>query len=83
MRNEASKEQITIKYSVKVVPRQMKEGDLVLRRRTLTAGQNKLSPNYKGQFQVTGNMGAGTYKLEQLDGGCVRHTWNATTLRQY
>ncbi|RDX83491.1 hypothetical protein CR513_35583, partial [Mucuna pruriens] len=52
----------------KLLSRQFKCQDLVLRKITRTTDDNKLTPNWEGPFRVVENVGRGAYRLEQLDG---------------
>ncbi|KAJ1398185.1 hypothetical protein SESBI_31300 [Sesbania bispinosa] len=71
------------KYNSRVVPRKLKEGDLVLRRTIRDASSNKLTPNWDGPFCVREEVGRGAFKSEELGGRQVPRTWNLTNLRFY
>ncbi|RDX88228.1 hypothetical protein CR513_30206, partial [Mucuna pruriens] len=71
------------RYNQKVIPRSFKEGDLVLKKLTMTTNKNKLTPLWEGPFRVTGQAGPGAYKLENLERKALPQTWNAASLRMY
>ncbi|RDX64539.1 hypothetical protein CR513_56893, partial [Mucuna pruriens] len=79
----AVKDRAAKRQEKRLLPRQFKCQDLVLRRITRTADYNKLTPNWEGPFRVIANVGRGAYRLEQLDGKKIPHTWNTTHLRLY
>ncbi|RDY04905.1 hypothetical protein CR513_11315, partial [Mucuna pruriens] len=62
-------------------PRQFKSHDLVLRKITRIADNNKLTPIWKGPFKVSEEVGNGAYRLEHLDGKRIPRTWNTLNLR--
>ncbi|XP_057444495.1 uncharacterized protein LOC130736721 [Lotus japonicus] len=68
LRNEAEKVKFARKFATKVVPRTMRVGDLVLRKKTIPDKHNKLSPNWGGPYRIICDVGGGAYKLEQLNG---------------
>lgn len=71
------------RYDSKVIPREMKEGDLVLRKITRPNGTGKFSPNWEGPYRVKENLPTGAYKLEELQGNPAPRTWNSANLRYY
>ncbi|RDY09050.1 Retrovirus-related Pol polyprotein, partial [Mucuna pruriens] len=71
------------KYNQKVIPREFKTGDLVLKKITMTASRNKLTPFWEGPFRVVDEVGTGGYKLESLERKVLPRTWNAASLRMY
>ncbi|RDX96112.1 Tf2-8, partial [Mucuna pruriens] len=79
----AIKARATRKYNQKVIPRRFRSGDLVLKKITMTANKNKLTPFWEGPFRVIGETGQGAYKLESLEKKALPRTWNATSLRMY
>ena len=81
LKNEASKQIAARRYNSKVVPGAMKAGDLVLKKKTSKADENKLSPNWEGPFIVRKSLGTGGYHLEELNGKRIPRSWNATHLR--
>ncbi|RDX65634.1 hypothetical protein CR513_55695, partial [Mucuna pruriens] len=60
---------------------QFKSQDLVLRKFTWTADNNKLTPNWEGPFRVIERVGKEAYCLEHHDGKKIPRTWNALNLR--
>lgn len=77
------KQRAARKYNTKVVPRAMKEGDLVLKRALKDPIAGKLGPNWEGPYRVKKEVGNGSYRLEELSGREVPRTWNAANLRFY
>ncbi|RDX87782.1 Tf2-9, partial [Mucuna pruriens] len=71
------------KYNQRVIPREFKAGDLVLKKITMTASRNKLTPFWEGPFRVIDAVGRGAYKLESLEKKTLPRTWNAASLRVY
>ncbi|RDY10102.1 Tf2-8, partial [Mucuna pruriens] len=71
------------RYDRGMIPREFQEGDLVLKKITMTAEKNKLTPKWEGPFRVTEKVGKGAYRLEHLEGRKVPRTWNAGSLRRY
>ncbi|RDY02646.1 hypothetical protein CR513_13868, partial [Mucuna pruriens] len=69
------------KYNRKVIPRNFKIGDLVLKRTTLSTDKNKLTPYWEGPFRVIEEVGQGAYRLESLKKKKLPRTWNAASLR--
>ncbi|RDX83637.1 Tf2-6, partial [Mucuna pruriens] len=78
----AMKTRAARKYNRKVVPRNFKTGDLVLKRITLGTDKNKLTPYWEGLFKVIEEVRQGAYCLESLEKKLPR-TWNAASLRMY
>jgi hypothetical protein len=83
LRNAAGKIKVAQRYNSRVKPRSMMAGDLVLRKKTPRAGDNKLSPNWEGPYRVNDALGNGAYHLEEIDGTRIPRSWNATHLRHY
>ena len=83
LKAEAVKRRIERRYNSKVMPRQFKEGDLVMRKAHQYEMENKLSPKWTGPFRITEALGNGAYRLETLEGGAIPRTWNATHLKLY
>ena len=48
----------------KVMPRQFRSGDLVMRKAHQYEMENKLSPKWTGSFRITEVLGNGAYHLE-------------------
>ena len=80
LKAEAVKRRIERRYSSKVMPRQFKEGDLVMQKAHQYEMENKLSPKWTGLFRITEALGNDTYRLETLEGGAIPRTWNAMHL---
>jgi len=83
LKAEAVKRRIERRYNSKVMPRQFREGDLVMRIAHQYEMENKLSPKWTGPFRITEALGNGAYRLETLEGGAIPRTWNATHLKLY
>ena len=81
LKAEAVKRRIERRYNLKVMPRQFREGDLVMRKAHQYEMENKLSPKGTGPFRITEALGNGAYRLETLEGGAIPRTWNATHLK--
>jgi len=80
---EAVKRRIERRYNSKVIPRQFRGGDLVMRKAHQYDIGNKLSPKWTGPFRIIEVLGNDAYRLETLEGGAIPRTWNATHLKLY
>jgi len=80
---EALKGMVEYKYSSKLRPRQFQVADQVMRKAHPYQLENKLSPKWTGPFRVTEALGNGAYRLQTLEGGAIRRTWNAANLKFY
>ncbi|RDX93783.1 Tf2-8, partial [Mucuna pruriens] len=83
IREYAIKERVARTYNRRVVPRNFKPQDLVLRKVVQKAENNKLTPSWEGPFRVKEEVGRGAYRLKSLGGKKVPRTWNAASLRMY
>ena len=83
LKAEAVKRRIERRYNSKVMPRQFREGDLVMRKAHQYEMENKLSPKWTGPFRITEALENGAYRLETLEGGAIPRTWNAMHLKLY
>ncbi|RDX57682.1 Tf2-11, partial [Mucuna pruriens] len=83
VREYAVKARAAKKYDRKIVPFKFQRQDLVLRKITQGMDANKLTLIWEGPFRVLEEVGKGAYRLEQLDGKRIPHTWNVATLRMY
>ncbi|GAA0156741.1 hypothetical protein LIER_38336 [Lithospermum erythrorhizon] len=85
IRIQEHKQEMSRFYNRRVKNRQFKEGDLVLR--VLQASQpnnrNKLNPKWEGPYRINRVIGPGTYKLEELSGISLDHTWHGVYLKKY
>ncbi|RDX88953.1 hypothetical protein CR513_29384, partial [Mucuna pruriens] len=79
----AAKARVARKYGQKVIHRGFKVKDLVLRKTTLGAEKNKLTPKWEGPFRITERVGKGAYHLEHPNSRRIPHTWNAGNLRRH
>ncbi|XP_057444433.1 uncharacterized protein LOC130736649 [Lotus japonicus] len=82
IREAAMKQRAAANYDLKVRPRAMQEGDLVLKKRIGSSG-NKLRPIWEGPYIILKALGKGAYHLESLDGRRVPRSWNAASLKYY
>jgi len=57
---EAVKRRIERRYNSRVMPRQFREGDLVMRKAHQYEMKNKLSPKWTGPFRDVRRRGSGT-----------------------
>ncbi|RDX74603.1 hypothetical protein CR513_45640, partial [Mucuna pruriens] len=83
IREFAIKARVAKLYNRKVIPRNFKPQDLVLRRTVHKAESNKLMPKWEGPFRVRKEVGRGAYKLETLKSKEIPRTWNTAFLRMY
>lgn len=70
-------------YSRKVHARELKEGDLVLRRISSLKGTNKLTPKWEGPYRVVQVTRPGSVRLETEDGIPVQNSWNVENLHKF
>lgn len=70
-------------YNKKVKPRNIEEGDLVLKKVLNEVAVGKLESKWEGPFIVRKKMETGAYKLAHLDGEELNHTWNAVSLKKF
>ncbi|GAA0153414.1 hypothetical protein LIER_11658 [Lithospermum erythrorhizon] len=45
--------------------------------------KNKLNPKWEGPYRVRKVIGPGTYRLEELSGKEIDHTWHGVYLKKY
>lgn len=83
IREFAAKQRAARRYNSKVIPRSMKEGDLVLKQVVAPTRIGKLLPSWEGPYRVKEKLQHGAYKLEELSGNPVPRTWNVVNLRHY
>lgn len=80
---EAYTEGTRKQYNKKVRPRNIEEGDLVLKKVLNEVAVGKLESKWEGPFIVRKKMEIGAYKLAHLDGEELNHTWNAVSLKKF
>ena len=80
---EAVKQRVERRYRTKVIPRDFKVNNLVLRRAHITEVEHKLSPKWIGPFRIKEVLPGGAYRVGTLDGATIPRTWNAANLRFY
>jgi len=83
IREFAAKQRAARRYNSKVIPRDMKKGDLVLKQVVAPTRIGKLLPSLEGPYQIKEKLQHGAYKLEELDGTPVPRTWNVANLHHY
>jgi hypothetical protein len=83
IREFAAKQRAARRYNSIVIPREMKEGGLVLKQVVAPTRIRKLFPNWKGPYIIREKFPHGAYKLEELNKETVPHTWNVVNLRHY
>jgi hypothetical protein len=82
-REFAMKQRVSHRYNTKVIPRNFREGDLVLKRPMGKDKGGKLAPNWEGPFRIQEAYGNGAYRLETLQGETLPRTWNVMNLKFY
>jgi hypothetical protein len=70
-------------YNKSVVPRELKIGDLVLKKDIRTKDKHKFSSPCEGLFIVVDIVTLGAYVLAEVDDNILPNTWNADQLRKY
>ncbi|RWW12144.1 hypothetical protein BHE74_00007873, partial [Ensete ventricosum] len=73
-------------YNRKVLPRQVRLGDLVLQKAKVndsTRSQGKLAPNWEGLYGVVKAIREGTCTLATLDGKQLPRTWHISNLIKF
>ena len=70
-------------FNRKVRIRMLKEEDLVLKKVTQKRSDGVLAPNWEGPYLIKEMLRDGAYKLENMEGYPVDHTWNADHLRKF
>ena len=63
--------------------RELRAGDLVLRRILNRAGLHKLSPSWEGPFKVTEVCRSGCIRLATEDGVPLPNPWNIEHMRKF
>ena len=79
-------QRIKRKHDKNINHRVFRIGDLVLRKvmaNTKRLNEGKLSPNWEGPYKVVSLAGAGSYRLEDLEGKPIPRPWNTCNLRKY
>nr|AAY99339.1 pol-polyprotein [Silene latifolia] len=73
-------------YNHRVHKRDLRVGDLVLRKSTATNKGNihgKMTTNWEGPYKVVEEMRPGTYRLTDMEGVPLMSHWNTDNLRKY
>jgi hypothetical protein len=66
-----------------VIPREFKEGDLVLTRTTRTESRGKLEPKWEGPYIVKIKTSPNAYRLTSPCGEDLEHSWNVDNLHKF
>ncbi|GAU24437.1 hypothetical protein TSUD_364210 [Trifolium subterraneum] len=77
------KQRASRKYNTRVMAREFREGDLILKRSMGRNKGGKLAPNWEGSYRIQEALGGGAYRLETLKGGTLPRAWNVINLRFY
>ena len=86
VRMAAYQQKVARCFNKGVKMRSFKEGDLVLRKVTQNTRRRSdgvLAPNWEGPYLVKAKVSQGGYKLVDLDGDPIGHTWNADHLKRF
>ncbi|RRT70285.1 hypothetical protein B296_00032362 [Ensete ventricosum] len=73
-------------YNHKVCPREIKVGDLMLRKAEVsdpTRSRGKLFANWEGPYQVETSPREGTFTLVTMEGKRLPRTWHISNLRKF
>ena len=84
MRTVEYQKRIKRAFDRKVVPRDYRPGDLVLKK-VEASGKHvgKLEPNWEGPYRIVCLRGKGAYELEDMEGRNLVRPWNAIHLRKF
>jgi hypothetical protein len=66
-----------------VIPREFKEGDLVLTRTIRIESWGKLEPKWEGHYIVKIKTSSNAYKLTSPSGKDLEHSWNIDNMRKF
>jgi hypothetical protein len=66
-----------------IVRKDIKEGDLVLRRKANAATAGKLLPKWEGSYTTIATGIPGSFFLTDDEGKTTLHTWNISNLRRF
>lgn len=79
------KETMAKYYNDRVLSRQFKPGDMVLRKNEASHAEpsGKLSPNWEGPYVVTSAATSGSYLLATPDGHPLPRPWHISNLRRF
>ena len=73
-------------YNKRVRPKRFRVGDLVLRvvtPNTKPKNSGVLGPTWEGPYRIQEVVANGSYRLAELDGQNIKHTWNVDQLKVY
>lgn len=57
--------------------------DLEVIRNTMNPNDGTLGPSWEGPYRVEAELKPGTFKLRNMQGKLIKHTWNAEHLKKY
>jgi hypothetical protein len=66
-----------------VIPREFKEGDLVLTRTIRPESRGKLEPKWEGPYIVKTKTSLNAYRLTSPSGEDLEHSWNIDNLHKF
>jgi len=69
-----AKQRAARRYNSKVINREMKEGDLVLKQVVAPTRIGKLMLNWEGPYRIKEKLSHGAYKLEEMNGDPIPRT---------
>ena len=70
-------------HSRRIRPRELEEGDWILRRKQYTKGMNKFSSSWEVPYRVVRVLKPGVACLETEEVVPVKNSWNIDHLRRY
>ncbi|XP_071728143.1 uncharacterized protein [Rutidosis leptorrhynchoides] len=79
-----NKQRIASYYNKRVQPLSFQLDDLVWRKNEASRAEDtgKLGSKWEGPYKVIDVSDTGAYRLENLDGKAIKHTWHAQTLKR-
>ncbi|XP_073129012.1 uncharacterized protein [Henckelia pumila] len=82
-RMEAYRARVMRAYNRKVKPRELQEGELVLKRVNPAGKVGKLDARWEGPYKLIRKVGANTWYLQDSQGRPLKRPWNALHLKKY
>jgi hypothetical protein len=70
-------------YNKSVIPRELDNRDLGLKKDIRTKDEHKFSSSWEGPFIIVDIAAPGAYILVEVDGGMLPNNWNADQLCKY
>jgi hypothetical protein len=83
LRETTLKQKIAARHNKKVIKREFKVGDLVLRRNQKDSEEGKLAANWKGPYKIRMKTVTGAYDPDDLRKDPIPRTWNTEKLKSY